>query len=173
MQVRDKFTPARELLHDLMRCVEFATRQGVTLVVNDRCDLVLSSGAAGVHVGQDDLPPETARSILGRESIIGLSANTLAQVHKANKLPIQYIGFGPIYATSTKENPSPAVGLNLLTRACRESSIPVAAIGGIGLEQVRGVLEAGAASAAVISALMRAPNLAREMERFLEKARER
>jgi thiamine-phosphate pyrophosphorylase len=173
VQIRDKSTPARELLLDLKRCVEFASSKGIVLVVNDRCDLALSCGATGVHLGQDDLTPEAARSILGPRKIIGFSTHSLAQVHKTHCLPIQYIGFGPIFPTTTKENPAPVVGLRRLAHACKDSSVPVVAIGGIGLEQIRAVLNAGAASAAVISALMTAPNLARQMQRFLEKARER
>jgi thiamine-phosphate pyrophosphorylase len=173
VQIRDKTTPANELLLDLKRCVEFAADKNVTLIVNDRCDLVLSSAASGVHLGQEDLPPEAARSILGLKAIIGYSMHSVGQVRKARNLPIQYIGFGPIYVTSTKEDAAPPVGLRKLFQACKESCVPVVAIGGIGLDQIPAVLEAGASSAAVISALMTAPNLARQMQNFLEKARER
>jgi thiamine-phosphate pyrophosphorylase len=170
VQVRDKTTPLPELLQDLKRCVDFAASMGIALIVNDRCDVALSAAAAGVHLGQEDLPPEAARAILGPERIIGLSAHSLDQVRKSRDLPIQYIGFGPVYATSTKVDAQPAVGLRELARACKASPVPVAAIGGIGLEKVREVLHAGAASVVVISALMAAKDLAREMERFLEKA---
>jgi thiamine-phosphate diphosphorylase len=173
VQIRDKATPINELLPDLCRCVEFASREFVTLIVNDRCDLVLCSGAAGVHLGQNDLPPDAARSILGRGRILGFSAHSLGQVRKAVLLPIQYIGFGPLFPTSTKLDCAPASGLRSLARACRESTLPIVAIGGIGLKQVREVLQAGAASAAVISALMSAKDLAGEMRKFLETARER
>jgi thiamine-phosphate pyrophosphorylase len=171
VQIRDKSTPLRELIGDLRHCVEFAQKQGLMLIVNDRCDLVLSSGASGVHLGQDDLPPLVARTILDKSHIIGFSTHSLAQVRQAGVLPLQYIGFGPVFGTATKENPAPAVGLRKLADACKISSMPVVAIGGIGLEQVRLVLDAGATSAAVISALMNAGNLARQMELFLEKAR--
>jgi thiamine-phosphate pyrophosphorylase len=170
IQVRDKSTPPRELWRDLVNCIEFAQNKGITLIVNDRCDLALSCGAMGVHLGQDDLPPEAARIILGRKKIIGLSAHSIAQIRKSAQLPIQYLGYGPIYATSTKEDALPAVGLQSLARACKASSLPVVAIGGIGLDHVRDVLEAGAASVAVISALMTAKSLALQMERFLQKA---
>jgi thiamine-phosphate pyrophosphorylase len=173
VQIRDKSTPMRDLLRDLLRCVEFAASNGVTLIVNDRCDLALCCGAMGVHLGQDDLPPHAARAILGRRSIIGLSAHSLAQVRSARNMPIQYVGFGPIYPTSTKADAAPAVGLRHLAEACRISAVPVVAIGGIGLKQVREVLQAGARSAAVISALMKAGSIARRMERFLEEAREK
>jgi thiamine-phosphate pyrophosphorylase len=173
VQIRDKSTPMQELLQDLCRCVDFASLKGVTLIVNDRCDIALSSGAMGVHLGQDDLPPEAARKILGRSKIIGFSAHSLEQVRKARLLPIQYIGFGPIYPTLTKEDAAPAVGLRRLAAACQTSAVPVVAIGGIGMDQVREVLETGAASVAVISALMGEKNLARQMQRFLDEARER
>ena len=170
VQVRDKQTPVRELLQDLLRCVEFADKHGVLLIVNDRCDLALSSGARGVHLGQEDLPPEAARTIFGPQRVIGFSTHSIRQVRQSHTLPIDYISIGPVYATSTKLNPSSLVGLTNLSRACRESPRPVVAIGGIGLEQVPEVLEAGAVSIAVISALMSSPNLARRMEEFLKKA---
>jgi thiamine-phosphate pyrophosphorylase len=171
IQVRDKSTPPRELLRDLINCVEFCESKKITLIVNDRCDLTLSCGAMGVHLGQEDLPPEAARAILGRKKIIGLSAHSISQIRKSAQLPIQYIGYGPVYATITKKDALPATGPKSLARACKASSLPVVAIGGIGLDHVREILEAGAASAAVISALMTAKNLARQMELFLEKAR--
>jgi thiamine-phosphate pyrophosphorylase len=171
IQVRDRSTPPHELLRDLAKCVDFALNKGITLIVNDRCDLALSCGAMGVHLGQDDLPPEAARAILGPDRIIGFSTHSLAQVRKLSHLPIQYIGFGPVYATSTKQNPSPTVGLQNLARAYKASPFPVVAIGGIGLKQIKEVLDTGAASVAVISALMTAKDLARKMECFLEAAR--
>jgi thiamine-phosphate pyrophosphorylase len=170
VQIRDKSTPTDELFLDIQKCVEFAGGKNVTLILNDRCDLVLSSSASGVHLGQDDLPPETARTILGSESVIGFSTHSLSQVKRAARLPIQYLGFGPVFTTSTKVEVSHAVGLQKLCVACKMTTIPVVAIGGIGLEHVRDVLNAGAASLAVISALMTAPDLARQMQRFLEKA---
>ena len=173
VQIRDKETPVRELLADLQRCAEFSARNAVQLLVNDRCDLVMTCGADGVHLGQGDLPPAGARRVLGPGRIIGYSTHTLRQVRASERLPVDYIGFGPVYATATKEASSPVVGLAGLRRACREATRPVVAIGGIGLDQVREVLEAGAASAAVISALMRAKNLARRMEEFLKIATEK
>jgi thiamine-phosphate pyrophosphorylase len=170
VQIRDKDTPLHELLLDLKRCVDFALNQSVILIVNDRCDLVLSSDAAGVHLGQNDLPPDAARMLLGPDRIIGYSTHSLPQVRKASRLPIQYIGFGPIWLSSTKKDAPPVVGLRRLTRACRESNKPVVAIGGIGIDQVRAVLDAGASSAAVISALMKAGNIASQMGKFIEKA---
>jgi thiamine-phosphate pyrophosphorylase len=173
VQIRDKSTPVRELILDLCRCVEFASSQSVVLIVNDRCDLALGCEASGVHLGQDDLPVEKARAILGRGKILGVSAHSISQIRKSLHMPIQYIGFGPVYATATKAVPFPVTGLRNLARACRESTVPVVAIGGIGLEQIHEVLQSGAASAAIISALMKAKDLAGEMQKFLEKAREK
>lgn len=170
VQIRDKSTPVRDLLKDLKRCVEFARSKDVVLLVNDRCDLVLAADAMGVHLGQDDLPPAAARAVLGEKRIIGFSTHSLRQVRASLSLPVQYIGFGPVFETRTKENASPTVGLRRLADACRASSLPVVAIGGIGLEQVRPVLEAGAASAAVVSAVMTAVSPARQMELLLERA---
>ncbi len=173
VQIRDKETPVRELLPDLRRCADFAERHGVLLIINDRCDLVLSCGASGVHLGQEDLPPESARELLGRDRVIGYSTHSVSQIRHACSLPVDYIGFGPVRTTTTKQNPSPVVGLEGLRRACKVSTKPVVAIGGIGMELIPAVLEAGAASAAVISALMRCPDLARGMEQLLKRATER
>lgn len=171
VQVRDKDTPARELLSDLMRCAEFCDRHAVTLLVNDRCDLVLCAGASGVHLGQDDLPPVKARKLLGPDSIIGYSTHSLRQIREATVLPVQYLGFGPIYATTTKRSLPAALGIPALRRACRATRMPVVAIGGIGCRQISEVLRAGAASAAVISAVMSMGGIARAMERLLRAAR--
>jgi thiamine-phosphate pyrophosphorylase len=170
IQIRDKETPLRELLADIKRCSEHTARFGVRLIVNDRCDLALLGGAAGVHLGQEDLSPNAARTVLGRRAVIGLSTNTPAQVRRANRLPVQYIGFGPIFATATKPDHSPVVGLAALRRVSILSARPVVAIGGIDLERIPEVLEAGAASAAVISTLMQARSLARRMEQLLKAA---
>lgn len=171
VQIRDKITPVHELLRDLQQCVEFAQKKGVALIINDRCDLVLSSSAMGVHLGQEDLPPGAARAVLGEGKIIGFSTHSIDQVQKSAGLPIQYIGFGPIFATATKDSAHPAVGLQRLARACEISALPVVAIGGIEIDQVPEILKAGASSVAVISSLMRAENLAFRMQQFLEKSR--
>jgi thiamine-phosphate pyrophosphorylase len=170
IQIRDQETPLRELLDDMRRCVEYAAKFEVRIIVNNRCDLALLSGAAGAHLGQDDLPPMAARAVLGRHAILGFSTHTQVQVRQSNHLPLQYTGFGPIFATSSKPNHSPVVGLGGLRQACRQSTRPVVAIGGIGLEHIRCVLEAGASSAAVISTLMSAKSIARRMEDLLRAA---
>ena len=173
VQIRDKDTPVQDLLMDLRRCVEFCRKHNVLLLVNDRCDLALASGAEGVHLGQEDIPPQAAREILGSARIIGFSTHTLAQVRRSERLPVDYVGFGPIFATTTKQSQYSARNLQGLRRACLRARRPVVAIGGITLERIREVLAAGAASAAVVSAIMCAKDLARQMEALVEEATER
>jgi len=170
VQIRDKDTPPRELLRDLGNCREYAEVHNMTLVLNDRSDLVLAANLMGVHLGQEDIPPEAARAIIGKKRIIGYSTHTLSQVRLSRSLPVNYIGFGPVYATVTKTNAGSAVGLKKLARVCRTADAPVVAIGGIGLEEIRYVLEAGAASAAVISAIMTAKSIAGQTELFFKTA---
>ena len=173
VQIRDKHTAADALYEDLLGCVEFAAEHGVRLIINDRCDLALSCGAAGVHLGADDLPPEAARDILGAGRMIGFSTHSIAQVRAASALPVQYIGFGPVFATKTKDRADPALGLAKLRLACSVAAVPVVAIGGIDITNIRGVLQCGAASAAIISSLMSAPDISARMERFLDAAKEK
>jgi len=170
VQIRDKDTPARELLRDLEKCREYAEAHKMTLILNDRSDLVLAAGLAGVHLGREDIPPEAARALIGKKRIIGYSTHTPAQARQSRSLPVDYIGFGPVYETATKLNAGGAAGLKNLASACRIASAPVVAIGGIGLEEISPVLEAGAASAAVISAVMTAKSIAKQTELFLETA---
>jgi thiamine-phosphate pyrophosphorylase len=170
VQIRDKDTPPRELLRDLERCRKYAEEHSMTLILNDRSDLVLAAGLMGVHLGQEDLPPEAARALIGKKRIIGYSTHTPAQARLSRSLPVNYIGFGPVYETGTKTGAAPATGLKKLAQVCRTVTTPVVAIGGIGLEEIRSVLEAGAASAAVISAIMAAENIAKQTELFLKTA---
>ena len=170
VQIRDKNTPPRELLRDLEKCLEYAETRNMTLILNDRSDLVLAANLMGVHLGQNDLPPEAARRLLGKKRIMGYSTHTLAQVRLSRSLPVNYIGFGPVYATATKTDADPATGLKKLAQVCRATAVPVVAIGGIGLKEIPYVLKAGAASAAVISAIMTARSIAGQMELFIKAA---
>ena len=170
VQIRDKDTPARELLRDLEKCREYAEAHGMTLILNDRCDLVLAAGLAGVHLGREDIPPGAARALVGKKRIIGFSTHTLAEMRLSFDMPVNYVGFGPVYETTTKTKAGRAAGLKKLAQVCRVAAAPVVAIGGIGLEEIRPVLETGAASAAVISAVMAAKSIAKQTELFLETA---
>ena len=129
----------------------------VTLIMNDRADLCLAADYDGVHVGQDDLSPEGARLVIGGKRILGVSTHNLQQLQEADAGPADYIAFGPIFATSTKRDPDPVVGLERLRAARAATKKPLVAIGGITRVNIRSVLEAGADSAAVISDLLSSP----------------
>ena len=126
---------------------------GAQLIINDRADIARLSGAAGVHVGQDDLSVDEARAVVGADAIVGLSTHDDAQVGAAARTRATYIAVGPVYGTVTKDTGYGARGLELVRRAAATGR-PVVAIGGITLERAPEVIAAGAASVAVISDLL-------------------
>ena len=154
VQLREKRAPALEFYEQARAALAIASERGVQLIINDRVDIALALGAAGVHLGQDDLPPEVARGLLGDDAVIGYSTHSVAQALEAARLPIDYLAIGPIFATSTKENPDPVVGVDGL-RAVKAAigSLPLVAIGGIKPGNTAEVLAAGADSVAMISGL--------------------
>ena len=155
VQLREKNLSPREFYREAEEALRVARERGVRLVINDRADIALALGADSVHLGQDDMPPGAARSLLGDKAIVGFSTHSVAQAIEAARLPVDYVAIGPVFATSSKENPDAAVGLEGVARV-RESvgQIYVVAIGGINEENARAVLDAGADSVAVISALL-------------------
>ncbi|MHB8170580.1 MAG: thiamine phosphate synthase [Thermincolia bacterium] len=158
VQLREKETTARELLK-LAEKLRVMTREaGVTFIVNDRVDLAKAADADGVHLGQEDLPLEVARELLGRDKLIGISTHTLEQAVAAEEAGADYIGVGPIFPTESKKNLDPLVGTKLLARIKEGVNIPIVAIGGINEENAAQVVEVGADSIAVISAVMGADN---------------
>src|ERR1051326_5589998 len=110
IQVRNKKAGARELLQQVERILRLAPADA-QVIINDRVDVALVAGAAGVHVGQTDLPPVEARRVLGAERVVGFSTHNLAQAVGAGKLPVDYVAVGPVFPTTTKENPDPVIGL--------------------------------------------------------------
>jgi thiamine-phosphate pyrophosphorylase len=138
---------------------------GVRIIVNDRPDIAAIAGAAGVHVGQDDLPVEDARRICRPPLWVGVSTHNLNQLREADATSADYIAVGPIFPTSTKENPDPVVGLDLLRAARQLTRKPLVAIGGVTVESAAEVFAAGADSLAVIKDLARAGNGLRERVR--------
>ena len=170
IQLRDKSAPAGELYESVVEVMSFARERSAKIIVNDRVDIALAAGADGVHLGQDDLPASEARKILGADKIIGVSTHSIEQFRAALDLPVDYIAIGPIFATSTKEDHDPVVGLDLLreVRSIAER-MPVVAIGGINLSNAVFVLEAGADSVAVISDVLAAPDqIADRVRQFLQ-----
>lgn len=168
IQVRNKRGSVRELLEQVERILSFAPH-GVEIIVNDRVDVALISGAGGVHLGQDDVPPVEARRILGLDRMIGFSTHNLQQAMRAEKLPVDYVAVGPIFLTATKEKPDAVVGLENLSTICQAIRKPVVAIGGIKLENAVDVLKAGATSVAVISDVLSAPDVASRVQSWIER----
>ena len=169
IQLREKHASPREFFEAAKPAVEIAHASNVGIIINDRVDIARALGADGVHLGQDDLPPNAARQILGSEAVIGYSTHSVEQAIEAAKFDIDYIAIGPVFKTTTKENPDPVVGLQGLTDVKNHiGKIPLVAIGGIGLDNVRDVFATGADSCAVISALVRQPkSISSTLRKFL------
>ena len=159
VQLREKQLSPKEFYEQASAAVEVAKQCGVRLIVNDRVDVALAVGANGVHLGQDDMPPEAARKLLGEQAIVGYSTHNLEQAIEASKLPIDYLAIGPIFLTTTKSDTAPVFGLDGL-RAVRQAigDFPLVAIGGITPANAPDVIDAGADSVAVISALLARPD---------------
>lgn len=159
VQLREKRLSPLEFCEQARLAVATARERGLTIIINDRADIALAAGAAGVHLGQDDLPPEAARRILGQDAIIGYSTHSVEQAREAAVMPIDYLAIGPIFTTSSKQNPDPVVGLTGLSRV-RDAvgDIKLVAIGGITLENAAEVIRAGADTVAVIGALAGSPD---------------
>lgn len=154
VQFREKHAAALKFYEEARAALAVAAERGVQLIINDRVDIAMALGATGVHLGQDDLPPEAARRLLGEDAVIGYSTHSVAQALNAAHLPIDYLAIGPIFATSTKENPDPVVGLDGLREVKAViGNIPLVAIGGIERARTEEVLAAGADSVAMISGL--------------------
>lgn len=154
VQLREKHLPANEFYREAVRAIKIARENNAKILINDRVDIALAARADGVHLGQDDLPVAEARKILGDNAIIGFSTHTVEQAIAAARLPLDYIAVGPIFATTSKENPDPIVGLDGLRRVrAAIGNKPLVAIGGITKENLVSVLNAGADSVALISAL--------------------
>jgi thiamine-phosphate pyrophosphorylase len=154
LQYRNKPGNARQML-DQAR--ELRARLGPTikLIMNDRADLCLAAAFDGLHIGQDDLSPNSARAIIGPTRWLGVSTHNPEQLSEADKTSADYLAIGPIFATTSKLNPDPVVGLGGLRRARELTRKPLVAIGGISRANARSVIDAGADSVAVISDLLR------------------
>lgn len=170
IQYRDKKATSRQLFEVFCRLSAALSSRKVRFIVNDRADIALLSGASGVHVGQEDLGVEEARYICGQQRWVGVSTHTLDQVALADRTSADYIAFGPIFPTTSKENPDAVVGIELLRRARQITAKPLVAIGGITVERAAEVYKAGADSLAVIRDLICAPDPGTQARRYLEVA---
>jgi thiamine-phosphate pyrophosphorylase len=169
LQYRDKTASAGNLLEVARRLVSSLNSSGASLIVNDRPDVAALAGATGVHVGQDDLDPEQARAVVGAEMWVGVSTHNLEQFRRTAVTSADYMAVGPIFATTSKANPDPVVGLELIRQVRPLTDKPIIAIGGITLERAASVIAAGADSVAVIRDVLCAAKPAEQARRFLEK----
>lgn len=167
LQLRAKTLGSGAFLDLAAALVEDASAADAHIVVNDRADLAVLAGAAGAHVGQEDLSPAEVRRITGPDAIVGLSTHTDAQIDRALTAPISYLAIGPVFGTTTKDTGYAHVGLEAVEHAARRiaaAGIPLVAIGGITLATARSVVEAGAVSVAVITDLITGDPAARVRE---------
>lgn len=168
LQYRDKTASARDLLATSRELVSSLNSYGASLVVNDRPDIAVLAAAAGAHVGQEDLEPEQARAVVGDEMWVGTSTHNLDQFRRAAATSADYIAVGPIFPTSSKANPDPVVGLELISQVRNLTEKPIVAIGGITLERAASVIEAGADCVAVIRDIVCAVKPGERARRFLD-----
>ncbi len=168
LQYRNKRASARELFESSKRLSALLMPQGVTFVVNDRADVALAAEAGGVHVGQEDLGAEAARSVIGDGKLLGVSTHNLEQFKQAAATSADYVAVGPVFSTSTKANPDPVVGIELIRQVRSLTDKPIVAIGGITLERAAEVIRAGADSVAVISDILLAPDAGKRARQYVE-----
>jgi thiamine-phosphate pyrophosphorylase len=168
LQLRMKGTPTGRFVEIARAVKAVADRHDAQLIINDRPDIARLIDAAGVHLGQEDIPVAAARRVLGPDKIIGLSTHNLAQAEAAAREGIaDYLGFGPIYPTSSKERPDPVQGLAGLRAVRRRVALSVVAIGGITTATIADVLAAGADTVAMIGAIVHAPDVAATVRALL------
>ena len=174
VQLREKESATRESLELARRLLARLDRAGLPLIVNDRADIALAAGAAGVHLGQDDLPVREARRLLGPGAIIGLSVETPEQAAAAEAWDVSYLGVSPVYTTPTKTDTKPPWGLDGIRRLRALTRRTLVAIGGIHAGNAADVLAAGADGLAVVSAICAAPDpeaAARRLREIVDAAR--
>jgi thiamine-phosphate pyrophosphorylase len=156
IQLREKQASSRETLR-LARELRRVLPNEVRLIINDRSDLAVAASADGVHLGQDDLPPDAARKIIGQARMLGVSTHNPQQVEIAHRTSADYVAIGPVFATISKDNPDPLIGLEGVRQGRSLTNKPLVAIGGITLDNCRSVIESGADSVAVIGAILDDP----------------
>ncbi len=167
IQLREKKSTSRRLHEDAKRLVACASRYGMRVIINDRADIARLTGAHGAHLGQEDLPIEDARRLLGEDKIIGVSCHNSIQASQAQQSSADYVAIGPVAATATKERPDPVVSTAELRTIRQDVHKPLVAIGGITTENARGLFEIGIDSVAVIRHLFAAEDLSAKVAEFL------
>ena len=158
VQLREKELGTRDFIDEARLLNRQLSLTGIPLIINDRVDVALAVGAAGVHLGQSDMDIEDARRLLGKTSIIGISAECLEDAILAEKRGADYIGISPVFATATKKDTAPPLGLSGIQEIRQRVSLPLVAIGGINRENCFEVIRSGADGIAVVSAIVSAPS---------------
>ncbi|GAB4543415.1 MAG: thiamine phosphate synthase [Thermodesulfovibrionia bacterium] len=165
IQLREKYMTKKEIYKEAMVIRRITKRHGITFIINDYVDLAYIVDADGVHLGQDDIPLREARRILGMDKIIGVSTHTLKQAIDAENGGADYIGYGPIFHTATKDAGRPK-GVGLLKEIRGRVNIPIVAIGGITLEDLKVVLDTGVDAVAMLSGILKG-NIRENIKRFM------
>jgi thiamine-phosphate pyrophosphorylase len=167
LQFRHKGHWSRQVYSMAESVARLCREAGAPLVINDRADFAMLLGA-GLHIGQDDLPPRDARRLVGNDVLLGYSSHNTAQLVGAGGEPVDYVALGPVFATASKQNPDPVVGIEEVRRCCALLDRPLVAIGGITLQNAPLVLGAGAASVAVIAGMLPENATARSLRQHME-----
>ncbi|MFZ5470418.1 MAG: thiamine phosphate synthase [Myxococcota bacterium] len=168
LQLRMKATLTRAAIALTRQVVALCERTQAVCLVNDRVDWALLARAHGVHVGEEDVPPADARRLLGPKALVGVTTRNLEDIRRAHQAGADYVGLGPVFASSTKQMAAPPLGLVRLTALVADSPLPVVAIAGIGLSNIAAVAATGVHAAAVASDLLDALDIAakaRELQR--------
>jgi thiamine-phosphate pyrophosphorylase len=176
IQLRDKRMSGEELIECAVEIRALTKKAGVLFIVNDRLEIAIASKADGVHLGQDDLPARLARPLAPQGFIIGVSAGTLDEAVQAERDGADYIGLGPVCRTGSKNDAGPVCGFDLITRVKNTVKVPVLAIGGIGPDNAKEAIAAGADGLAVISAVVSQPDVtaaARRLKDIIQAAKHR
>jgi len=168
IQYRNKRASGRELFETSRELAEYLNPLEVQFIVNDRADVAALAGASGVHVGQDDLGVEQAREVIGDGKRVGISTHNVGQFRSVLETSADYVAAGPIFATGSKENPDPIVGVGFVREARAMTDKPIVAIGGITLERAAEVIEAGADSVAIISDILSAENVGKRAREYVD-----
>lgn len=174
VQLREKTATTREFIREALGIKDLLASRNVPLIINDRLDVALAVGAEGVHLGQKDMSLEMARTIAGDRMIIGISVESVEDAVTAAEGGADYLGVSPIFATPTKVDTAPALGLEGLAEIRRTVTLPLVAIGGLSSDNAGAVIRSGADGVAVVSAIVAAEDperAARQLKRVIEEAR--
>ena len=167
IQYREKNKSTKDMIEEARQLKEICEGKAI-LLVDDRVDVALAVGADGVHIGQEDIPYETARLLLGMNKIIGLTVHNLEEAIEAEKLGVDYIGLAPIFKTDTKEDAREPIGTKMIETVRKNVSLPIVAVGGINKHNVKDVIDSGADSVVSIYAVLNSDNVYNEVSEFVK-----